>query len=233
VIPDGLWAGTLSYVPDDDLWEVNLVCIYSGAEAQQVISGGTANVIDDDDPDYVIVDNNPRTRLVPNRAELIETSFADSRTDGRCLLGISGTGTGARPDADHVTFEPGQFEMLYSTTHQAWLRIHDGESRGSASAATAICGPVRAAETMRSGKRGGSAQRKRCQIGFGVPDRRVNVGADHGRSRAVVDLSRLKRVRANAANIGSWARRWAGRGIGRDGRAPAPAAPSPHRLGDQ
>ena len=123
VIPDGLWSGTLTYVPGDDQWEVNLVCVYSGEEAQQVISGGTANVIDDDDPDYVIVDNNPRTRLVPNRVQLIETSFADSRTDGRCL---GGGGTGVSPGADHLTFDPGQFEMLYSTTHQAWLRIHDG-----------------------------------------------------------------------------------------------------------
>lgn len=123
VIPDGLWAGTLSYVPDDDHWEVNLVCVYSGEQARQVISSGTANVIDDDDPDYVVVDNNPRTRAVPNRAQSIETSFADSRTDGRCL---GGGGQIAGPDDDHIVLDPGQFEMLYSTTHQAWLRIHDG-----------------------------------------------------------------------------------------------------------
>ncbi len=35
VIPDGLWAGTLSYVPDEDHWEVNLVCVYSGEPARQ------------------------------------------------------------------------------------------------------------------------------------------------------------------------------------------------------
>jgi hypothetical protein len=123
VIPDGLWAGMLSYVPDDDHWEVNLVCIYAGEQAREVIAGGTANVIDDDDPDYVIVDNNPRTRSVPNRAESIETSFADNRTDGRCLGGV---GAGWNPGEDHVILNPGQFEMLYSTTHQAWIRIHDG-----------------------------------------------------------------------------------------------------------
>jgi hypothetical protein len=121
VIPDGLWAGTLSYVPEDDHWEVNLVCVYFGEEARAVTAGGAANVIDADDPDYVIVDNNPRTRSVPNRAASIETSFADVRTDGRCL----GPGS-VESGEDHVVFEPGEFETIYSTTHQAWLRIHDG-----------------------------------------------------------------------------------------------------------
>jgi hypothetical protein len=121
VIPDGLWAGTLNYVTEDDHWEVNLVCVYFGDEAQRVISGG-ANVVDATDPDYVIVDNNPRTRAVHNRAEAIETSFADSRTDGLCL----GPGSVTGPGVGHVVFEPGQFEQMYSTTHQAWVRIDHG-----------------------------------------------------------------------------------------------------------
>jgi hypothetical protein len=124
VIPDGLWAGTLGYVPNDDPWEINLVCVYFGEEAQRIISTGTANVVDAADPDYVVVDNNPRTRAAPNRAEAIETSFADVRTDGRCLG--PGASAGRSPGDDHVVFAPGQFELWYSTTHQAWVRIDGG-----------------------------------------------------------------------------------------------------------
>ena len=109
-IPDGLWAGALTYVADEDRWDVNLMCVYSDAAADAVIATGTANVVAGD-RDYLVVDNNPRVRSVPNRADSVSTTFADIRTNDTCQFGGS---QGMPFDNSQV---PGS---------QAWIRIHDG-----------------------------------------------------------------------------------------------------------
>jgi hypothetical protein len=110
VIPDGLWAGTVRYVAEENRWDVNLQCVYSGAAADAVLAGGTATVVSGD-RDYLVVDNNPRLRSVPNEADEVRGTFSDVRTADRCMVGIS---------------YPMPYDNSHVSTSQAWIRIHDG-----------------------------------------------------------------------------------------------------------
>jgi hypothetical protein len=109
-IPDGLWAGAVTYVADEDRWAVNLMCVYRGAAADDVLATGTANVVAGD-RDYLVVDNNPRVRSVPNRADSVSTTFADIRTNDTCQIG----GSQGMP-----------FDNSQAPGSQAWIRIHEG-----------------------------------------------------------------------------------------------------------
>lgn len=110
VIPDGLWAGALTYIPETDRWDVNLMCVYSGAAADDVLARDDATVVAGN-RDYLVVDNNQRLRSVPNGAVEVTTTFADVRTDDRCLIG----GSQSMP-----------FDNSQVPGSQAWIRIHDG-----------------------------------------------------------------------------------------------------------
>lgn len=109
-IPDGLWAGAPTYIADEDRWDVNLMCVYTGAAADEQLASGSANVVAGD-RDYLVVDNNPRLRSVPNRADQVATTFADMRTDDTCQVG-GGQGM--------------PFENSQIPGSQAWIRIHEG-----------------------------------------------------------------------------------------------------------
>ena len=110
VIPDGLWAGAVTYVAEEDRWDVNLMCVYSGAAADEVLAQGGATVVAGN-RDYLVVDNNERLRSVPNEADAVTTTFADSRTDDRCEIGVS----------QQMPFDNSQVPGS-----QAWIRVHDG-----------------------------------------------------------------------------------------------------------
>jgi hypothetical protein len=125
VIPDGLWAGYIDYDPTDDVFSIDVLCIYYGETADAVRAEGTANIVHDE-PDYLIVNNSERRRQAANnlRAVLPFTLLAD----GRCL------------DFGQLIVEPSQLremspEQLYGDEgyggllypqNQAWIRIDGG-----------------------------------------------------------------------------------------------------------
>lgn len=109
-IPDGLWAGALTYAADEDRWDVNLMCVYSGAAADEQLAAGGATVVAGD-RDYLVVDNNPRVRSVPNNADWVTSTFADERTNDTCQL----AGSQGMP-----------FDNSQIPGSQAWIRIYEG-----------------------------------------------------------------------------------------------------------
>lgn len=129
VIPDGLWAGTIDVDPNAPQqgmgspggWLINLQCVYTGEDAQRVIADGTANIIHDD-PNYLIVDNNPRQRAMPNNVQEVRGSFMDLRSDEVCVPGIGATTFGE----DRLAFTADEWAQQFSATEQAWIRIADG-----------------------------------------------------------------------------------------------------------
>ena len=62
MIPDGLWAGYL-YPGDSGRIEMDLACVYFGQTAEDVVAGG-GKVVLEHGPDFVVVNNNPRTRAL-------------------------------------------------------------------------------------------------------------------------------------------------------------------------
>jgi hypothetical protein len=104
VIPDGLWAG---YVVNESTptISIDLLCIFTGPAAGQVISEGTANVVNNE-PDYVVVNNNTRLRAAPAAPGIL---LRDSVVvDGECV---------ENPTAAHNPDPP----------RQAWVRIDGGQ----------------------------------------------------------------------------------------------------------
>jgi hypothetical protein len=110
-IPDGLWAGFVTgYDASTNAIGIDVLCIFAGESAQAVIAEGTANIINNE-PDYLIVNNNPQVRAMPSGlAAIITGEFA---TDGQCV-----EGTHHSPEAvDGITAR---------TNQQAWIRIANG-----------------------------------------------------------------------------------------------------------
>jgi len=104
VIPDGLWAG---FVTDESTPTVgiDLLCIFTGAAAQHVVSEGTATIINDE-PDYLVVNNNTRVRTAPAAPGIV---LRDSAVvEGEC---VEAPAAGHNPDP----------------ARQAWVRIDGGQ----------------------------------------------------------------------------------------------------------
>ena len=104
VIPDGLWAGYVTNETSPTV-DIDLLCIFTGAAAQHVISEGTANIVNDE-PDYVVVNNSTRTRPTPAAPEIVLLDGVVS--DGECVGGVV---------AEHNPDPP----------RQAWVRIDGGQ----------------------------------------------------------------------------------------------------------
>ena len=111
VIPDGLWAGYISYDAATDRFWIDLLCIFAGDAAQAVIAEGTANIVNDE-PDYLVVNNSEQRRGAAN--DLRAIAYGDD-VDGRCRPFTAASG-------DHLT--PDQSELRPDS--QAWIRIAEG-----------------------------------------------------------------------------------------------------------
>jgi hypothetical protein len=110
-IPDGLWAGFVTgYDAASNTVGIDVLCIFSGDTAQAVIAEGTANIINNE-PDYLIVNNNPQVRVMPSGLAAIITGQIDGA--GQCV-----EGTHHSPEAVH--------EIAARTIQQAWIRIDNG-----------------------------------------------------------------------------------------------------------
>lgn len=107
-IPDGVWAGYIEQIWDgspDFAVDVDLACVYYGESARQVLAQAGPH-IDNIDPNFLVVNNNSRTRSVNGGAQ---TSARSGRwTDQGCAFD-----TGWPPD------RLGQ--------RLAWIEIVDGE----------------------------------------------------------------------------------------------------------
>lgn len=106
-IPDGLWAGFITDDGSDDIVGIDLLCIYFGSSAQSVIASGTGTLLNND-PQYLIVNNAPRARMMPMDAGIsLRLSARDSAT--RCVDSRSTTQWSDIPP-----------------DRQVWIRIHGG-----------------------------------------------------------------------------------------------------------
>jgi hypothetical protein len=117
VIPDGLWAGYVSYDGGTDTFWIDVLCIYYGQSAQQVLAGGSATIVNDE-PDYLIVNNSERRRQAANDTQVVFIS--------------DDTGNGCRPAGAELS-NPGQSHITGFTEGtyfypnlQAWVRIDGG-----------------------------------------------------------------------------------------------------------
>lgn len=87
-IPDGVWAALTSHVPDGDqgTLELDLLCVFTPDAATGIVDEGTAHVVNDD-PAYLVVNNNPRTRTVGTVADLAAHQYDFvAGPDGTCSL---------------------------------------------------------------------------------------------------------------------------------------------------
>lgn len=115
-IPDGLWAGYISYDPAADEFWVDVLCIFAGDTAAAVKASGNANIISDE-PDYLVINNNDQRRRVPNNAQTVGEGVVDD--DGECFVAQWTYG----PDDGHMT---GQLGEAMVPDAQAWIRVHEG-----------------------------------------------------------------------------------------------------------
>jgi hypothetical protein len=104
VIPDGLWAGFVTNESTPTV-SIDLLCIFTGDVAGQIVSEGTANIINNE-PDYVVVNNNTRLRTAPAAPGMLLRD--SSVVGGECV---------EDPAAAHNP-EPAR---------QAWVRIDGGQ----------------------------------------------------------------------------------------------------------
>ena len=95
VIPDGLWAGYL-YPAADGTVEIDVACVYEGDTAAQVAADGTATIVDDRDPDFLVVNNNTRRRY-PRRRRALRAVGRARRVGGVYAAGASGAWTASTP----------------------------------------------------------------------------------------------------------------------------------------
>ena len=110
-IPDGLWAGFVTgYDAATNVVGIDVLCVFSGATAEAVVAEGTANVISDD-PDFLVVNNNPQVRTMPSGLAAI--IVGELTADGQCV-----EGTHLSPEAVD--------EIAARTTQQAWVRVDGG-----------------------------------------------------------------------------------------------------------
>ncbi len=126
VIPDGVWAGQVTQLTSDagqptdnadeavslayDLW-----CVYQGEQAAAIKADPRQHIILDN-PAYMVVSNNTRTRTVP-LAEGFVVRYAVRLVDGRCI--------DPGPAALDVEGDDGR---PYVFTAQTWLNIHGGKA---------------------------------------------------------------------------------------------------------
>ena len=112
VIPDGLWAGYL-YPATDGTVEIDVACVYEGDTAAQVAADGTATIVDDRDPDFLVVNNNPRRRSLTNDVRYVLWGVPDE--SGACtpqaVWGMDG-------------FDPGVATQANGAL--GWVRIEGG-----------------------------------------------------------------------------------------------------------
>jgi hypothetical protein len=110
-IPDGLWAGFVTgYDAATNAIGIDVLCIFAGDTAQAVLAEGTANVISNQ-PDYLVVNNNPQVRLMPSGLAAFITGQIGA--DGQCV-----EGTHHSPEAVDI--------IPPRTSQQAWVRIDRG-----------------------------------------------------------------------------------------------------------
>ncbi len=109
-IPDGLWSVFVDgYDTARGGFWVNLLCVFYGQSAQAVIAQGTANIIVNQ-PDWLVVNNNPQTRFVP---------------DGLAAYIFGDNSSGACREGDHLS--PEQIDLVAANrSRQAWIRIAGG-----------------------------------------------------------------------------------------------------------
>lgn len=111
-IPDGIWAGFVDAPAAGQPMSVDLLCVFTPTAAAGIIADGTATMLapdgtDSPDPDYLIVNNNERERMVPTSPEM---QLRDAVFDGDlCVEGPF------LPEADH-------------TIYQAWINIDGGQA---------------------------------------------------------------------------------------------------------
>ena len=106
-IPDGLWAGFIVDDGSDGSVGIDILCIYSGAAGQSVLTSGSGTVLTTT-PDYLIVNNSTRARFMPMDAG-VELRLSARDAGGRCVDNSSTTQWTDIP-ADR----------------QVWIRIHGG-----------------------------------------------------------------------------------------------------------
>jgi len=106
-IPDGLWAGFITDDGSDGFVGIDLLCIYFGASAQAMLAGGTGTLLNDD-PEYLIVNNQTRARAMPMDTNISLRLSARDSAD-RCVDSAS---------TDQWSDIPAD--------RQVWIRIHDG-----------------------------------------------------------------------------------------------------------
>lgn len=111
LIPDGLWSGYL-FPGADGTVEIDLACVYTGETARQVVADG-ATVVDDRDPDFVVINNNPRRRVLRDDGAAMLWGVADDA--GECVVG----GAWGLP-------ELGVAGELHYPESLAWVRVAGG-----------------------------------------------------------------------------------------------------------
>jgi hypothetical protein len=104
VIPDGIWAGFVTV--RGGVVDIDLVCVFTPRAAQAVITAGTANIINDD-PYYLVVNNNPRLRSMAAAAD-IQLRDGVPTADGACVEGDAA------------------FDHSSPSDVQAWVNITNG-----------------------------------------------------------------------------------------------------------
>lgn len=115
VIPDGLCAGYL-FLGSDSTVEFDVACVYSGDVAAQIVADGTATIVDDDDPDFLVVNNSTRLRTLIDDVRHVLWGVADDQ--GACTpqaaWGMTNFGPDVASQADGAL---------------GWLRIDGGAAR--------------------------------------------------------------------------------------------------------
>lgn len=106
-IPDGLWAGFITDDGSDGIVGIDIVCIYHGSSGRSLLTSGTGTLLTSD-PEYLIVNNNTRARMMPMDANVsLRLSARDAAT--RCVDSTSTTQWSDIPP-----------------DRQVWIRIHGG-----------------------------------------------------------------------------------------------------------
>ena len=96
-------------MPPDSIG-IDVLCIFAGDTAQAVLAEGTANIVNNE-PDYLVVNNNTQVRSMPSGLAAIITG--EIGADGQCV-----EGTHHSPETVDA--------IAARTSEQAWIRIDSG-----------------------------------------------------------------------------------------------------------
>jgi hypothetical protein len=111
-IPDGLWAGFVTgFDPASNTLAIDVLCIFEGDTAQTVLTEGTVIELINDEPDYLVINNNRQVRPMPSGLAAIITG--NIAADGQCV-----EGTHHSPESVDA--------IAARTNQQAWIRIDGG-----------------------------------------------------------------------------------------------------------